>query len=157
MRILIDTRIWALGLKAPFLTPDDAALKYATTAQSFLKRAIRSKNEILISSQLAAEIFHVLAQRGNRMQAPQARRLLQDLFSRRTTIYRPVSRNIFDRCMELSSAGGIHIWDYLVAFPFEDALDRIYTMDPHFHHKDFQTLAQVENPVGPWKTEGQEL
>lgn len=59
--------------------------------------------------------------------------------------------------MQFSAESGIHIWDYLVSHPFEDGIDKIYTLDPHFQHRDFQNIAQVENPIGPWKTEGQEL
>jgi predicted nucleic acid-binding protein len=155
-KILIDTRIWALGLKAPYVRLDDPSFPHASMAQLFLKRVLRKKNEILISSQLAAEIYHVLTQRGVRMSTAQARRSVQELFNRSTTTYRWITETVLGRCMDLSMASGIHLWDYLVVFPFEDGIDTIYTMDPHMQHKDFRELAQVENPIGPWKTEGQE-
>jgi len=157
MKILIDTRIWTLGLKAAFLAPDDPTLRHASAAQSFLKRTLKKKMQLLFSSQLVAEIYHVLTQRGRKIPGLQARQLVSDLLSRKTSIYRGVSEGVFSRCLELSAVSGIHVWDYLVAFPFEDGIDRIYTMDPHFQQTDFLSLAQVENPIGPWKTEGQEL
>jgi predicted nucleic acid-binding protein len=157
MKILIDTRIWGLGLKFPFMQVDDPVVRHAQAAQSFLKKMLRKDASILFSSQLIAEIFHVLTQRGTRVQPDQALRLISELLSRAKSLYRPISENVLTRCIQLSAASGIHVWDYLVVYPFEDGIDKIYSMDPHFQHKDFVGLAQLENPVGPWKTEGQAL
>lgn len=156
MKILVDTRIWVLGLKAPFLQKGDPEMKPATKASAFLKTMLTRNAGLLFSSQLIAEIFHVLTQRGKKMPAAQARTLITDLLERGGSIYRPVSQATFLRAMELSASSGIHVWDYLVVLPFEDLLDRIYTMDPHFQHPSFQSLCPIENPIGIWKTEGQE-
>jgi predicted nucleic acid-binding protein len=157
MKILIDTRIWALGLKTPFLTRHDPALEHAKVAQSFLAKILRKDHQLLLSSHLVAEIFDALTQRGNQIPSDQASRFIHDLLDRRGTVFRPVSQEILNRCMALSSRSGIPLWDYLVVFPFEDGIDRIFTIDPHFQDPTLQNLAPVENPLGIWKTEQQEL
>ena len=155
MKILIDTRIWSLGLKAPFLEKNDPHMRLATQAASFLKKTLNRNTDLLFSSQLIAEIYHVLTQRGKKMPPNQAKLLIGDLLERGGTLYRPISQATFLNAMGASAASGIHLWDYLVVLPFEDMLDRIYTMDPHFRHASFQTLCPIENPLGIWKTEGQ--
>lgn len=156
MKILIDTRIWVLALKAPFLEKNDPQMRLAARAAAFLKRTLNGNTNLLFSSQLIAEIYHVLSQRGKKMPAAQARALITELLERGGAVYRPISQSIFLRAMDISAISGIHLWDYLVVLPFEETLDRIYTMDPHFQHPSFQTFCPVENPLGIWKTEGQE-
>ncbi len=156
-KIVIDSRLWALGLKVPFLAKHDPAIQYATTAQGFLRKMMKEQNHLLFSSQLIAEIYESLTQTGNAIPADQANAFISELLSQKDSIYRPVSEATLRRCVELSTASGIHIWDYLVAFPFEDAIDIIYTIDPHFQHTTFQELARIENPLGIWKTEDEGL
>ena len=156
-KIVIDSRLWALGLKAPFLAKHDPAIPYATTVQGFLRKMLKEQNKLLFTSHLVSEIYDSLTQSGNAIPSDQANAFLAELLSQKDTIYRPVSEAALRRCAELSAASGIHIWDYLVAFPFEDAIDMIYTIDPHFQHSTFQELARIENPLGIWKTEDEAL
>ena len=153
MRIVIDSPLWTLGLKAPFVSPHDPILKMATAAQSFLRETLKKNWDLLFSSQLLAEIFEELTRKGNQIPADQSERLLSDLLLRKGTIYRPVSQNIMERCVHLSTVNNIPVWDYLVAVPFEDQIDRIYTNDPHFEHSSLSGLAEIENPLGVWKPE----
>lgn len=142
-------------MKAPFFSAHDSILPLATTAQQFLRSTLEKNPELLISSHLAAEIQYVLTSSGNQIPYDQANRLIQDLIARRGTLYRPVSQAVLTRAAYLSGTSGIPIWDYLVALPFEDAIDKIYTIDPHFQHSSLSGLAQIENPLGIWKEEGQ--
>jgi hypothetical protein len=133
MRIVIDSPLWALGLKAPFLSAHDPILTTATAAQSFLRETLKKNWDLLFSSQLLAEIFEELTRKG--------------------TVYRPISQNVMERCVNLSGVNNIPVWDYLIAVPFEDQIDRIYTIDPHFEHSSLSGLAEIENPLGVWKPE----
>ena len=153
MKIVIDTDIWALGLKGPFMTKHDPDAETALTAQSFLKKQLQEVDDLLFSDHLLFEIYDVLTRRGNQIPAGQAKRLIEDLIARSESVYRPVSSASLLRCVQLSSASGIPLSDYLVCYPFEDAIDRVYTMDAHFRHSSFQSLAQIENPIGVWKNE----
>ena len=155
-RILIDTRLWALSLKVPFLAEHDPVLEQAVKARNFVSSVLEN-DDLLFSSQLVAEIYHVLTQAGNEIPDDQARRLIGDLLERRGTIYRPISEAVLNQCMDLSARSGIHLTDYLVVYPFEDVIDRIYTMDPHFQHASLMSVALIENPLGIWRTEDQEL
>jgi hypothetical protein len=106
---------------------------------------------------LLAEIFEELTRKGNQIPADQSERLLSDLLLRKGTVYRPVSQNVMERCVHLSAINNIPVWDYLIAVPFEDQIDRIYTIDPHFEHSSLSGLAEIENPLGLWREEGESL
>lgn len=153
MRIIIDTPLWTLGLKAPFLSAHDKALQTAAQAQIFLREILRTNADLLFSSQLIGEIFDELTAKGNQIPSDQAERLIADLFLRRGSVYRPVSQSIIERALHLSATNHIPVWDYLIALPFEDQLDRIYTIDAHFEHPSLSGLAEIENPLGVWKEE----
>ena len=153
MRIVIDSPLWALGLKAPFLSAHDPILTTATAAQSFLRETLKKNWDLLFSSQLLAEIFEELTRKGNQLPADQSERLLSDLLLRKGTVYRPISQSVMERCVHLSGVNNIPVWDYLIAVPFEDQIDRIYTIDPHFEHSSLSGLAEIENPLGVWKPE----
>lgn len=43
----------------------------------------------------------------------------------------------------------IHVYDYLVAHPLKNIVERIYSADDHFQHEHFR-YAEVVNPVMPW-------
>lgn len=153
---LIDTRLWALAWKYPFMPSSDPAFRLAGRAHEFLRGKTSSQNRILISSQLAAEIYHVLTKRGRRLAPDQAAALLNELLGRKLVIYRHITQRVFERAMETSSKSGIHIWDYLVVLPFEGEVEVIYTMDPHMRDATFRQIGRVENPLGIWKTEGED-
>jgi predicted nucleic acid-binding protein len=151
MRIVIDTPIWSLGLKAPFLSRHDATLETATVAQNFLRETLKKNYDLLFSSHLLAEIFEELSRKGNQIPADQSERLISDLLLRQGTLYRSISQSIMARALQLSVTNHIPVWDYLIALPFEDQIERIYTIDPHFEHPSLATLAEIENPLGIWK------
>jgi len=151
MKIVIDSPLWSLGLKAPFLSAHDPALQTAAAAQFFLRETLKTNAELLFSSHLLAEIFQELTRKGNQIPSDQAERLMSDALQRKGTLYRPVSLNIMERALHLGAKNNIPLGDYLIALPFEDALDRIYTIDPHFEHPSLSGLAEIENPLGIWK------
>src|SRR5207249_10756339 len=85
MRIVIDSPLWALGLKAPFVSSHDPVLKTAIAAQNFLRETLKKNWDLLFSSQLFAEIFEELTRKGNQIPSDQSERLLSDLLLRKGT------------------------------------------------------------------------
>ncbi|MEW6686816.1 MAG: hypothetical protein AB1393_11520 [Candidatus Edwardsbacteria bacterium] len=154
MKILIDTRIISLALKHPFLTPLDPEYELSVRASGFVRKIVEN-HSLLVSSQLGAEIYHVLTMRGKRLPKEKAKELMEDLLSQNFVSYREITKRILQKAIKLSTATGIHIWDFLVVVPFEGEAQKIYTMDPHFLNKEFSRLAEVENPIGVWKVEGE--
>jgi hypothetical protein len=126
-------------------------------ARQFVLRE-RETGTMLFTSQLVAEIHHVLISRGaHRLPATVARDYLLELLGSRRSRLRTLSRRGLTRALNLSAESGIHVWDYLVALPWEGEIDRLVTMDPHYRHPHFSELAPVENPLGLWRHEGQPL
>jgi predicted nucleic acid-binding protein len=153
MRILIDTRIWGLALKSPYYTDADSVKELSVQAKAFVSEHLQ--NDILcISSQLLAEIFHVLTERGRKIPKSKAEELVRDIAQESEAIYRNPDKLIFQEAIELSRKTCIHIWDFLIVLPFKGEVERIYTMDPHFKSCKELQIAQVENPIGVWEGEG---
>lgn len=153
-QILIDTRIWVLALKLPLFKETDFDYPLSIKARECVDENLKN-NGILISSQLASEIYSVLTTRGRKLPSAQAAKLVKDILERENVTYKVISIEVFKRAMDLSAESGIHIWDFLVVLPFEGEIDLIYTMDPHFRDKSLNQIAKIENPIGVWKKEGQ--
>jgi hypothetical protein len=154
---LVDTRIWVLALRAPVAEPGSRLAALGERARRFVVRE-RETATLLFTPQLVAEIHHVLTSRGaNRLPATVARDYLLELLSSRRSRLRTLPRRGLIRALNLSAESGIHVWDYLVALPWEGEIDRLVTMDPHYRHPHFAELAPVENPLGLWRHEGQAL
>jgi hypothetical protein len=157
MRVLIDTRIWVLALRAPVAPAGSALARLGERAREIVQRT-RSEATILFTPQLVAEIQHVVTSRGpNRLPAPVARDYLLQLLADRRSRFRGLSRRQLHRALDLSAESGVHIWDYLVTLPWQGEMDRLVTMDPHYRHPHFREIGPVENPLGLWRHEGQPL
>jgi predicted nucleic acid-binding protein len=154
MRTLIDTRILILSFKFPYLSIQHKDYPDALQSKSFVEKIFQSNETILISSQLAAEIFHVLVNRGIKIPPAHANKYLNALLNHKNVEFKSPSKENILKAIELSASSGIHIWDYLVVLPFENGINRIITMDPHFNHPSLSSIARIENPINIWKTEG---
>lgn len=154
-KILIDTRIWVLTLKKLFFDEGSRELALSERAENTVRSALDADN-VLISSQLISEIFHVLTMRGRRIPKSQAVRFIADILDERKVIYRSISKEVAIESARLSEESCVHIWDFLVILPFRDEVDLIYSMDPHFRDCNQLQLATVENPLGVWKIEGED-
>ncbi len=110
--ILIDTRIWALGLKYPFITPEDQDYELAGKAHLLIATNLKSKKEkLFISSQLAAEIFHVLTKRGRKLSEKQASSLLTEILSLEKVSYRHIEKKVFLEAMSESNKSRESLWN----------------------------------------------
>ena len=155
--ILIDTRIWVLALRAPLYEAGSRLAHLGSRSAEIVRDAL-ARDVLLFSPQLVAEIHHVTTSRTRpRLPGAMARDYLWQILSRRNARYRPISRARLEEALALAAESGIHIWDYLVALPCKERLDRIVTMDPHYRHPHFGRLARVDNPLGLWASEGQPL
>ncbi len=153
LRVWIDTRIWGLGLKAPFYSEQDPIKPLALQAKAFLAQQFE-QNFICLSAQVAAELFHVLTARGRRLPKGVALNLLISLLNHERVIFRCHTKDMLVRAAAMSVGTCVHLWDFLAVLPFEDCLDRIFMMDPHFQSCKELQLAPVENPFGVWAPEG---
>jgi hypothetical protein len=154
---LIDTRLWVLSLRAPVAAPGSRLAELGEHARRVVAAA-RAEGVLLFTSQLVAEIQHVLTSRGSsRLPPDRARDYLRQLLAAPRSRFRTPSRRQLLRALDLSAESSIHVWDYLVVLPWEGEVDRILTMDPHYRHRHFADLATVENPLGLWRHEGQAL
>ena len=153
-RILIDTRIWALALKAAYMERSDPDYGLAIQAKDLVSNALE-REQLLMSAQLVGEIYHVATRRGLKVPPGDVVVYLDNLLSKKNVLSATTSKKALKRAMRLSVQHNLHIWDFLVAVPFEGNVDVIYTMDPHFRAPYFQGIAKVENPLGVWKVEGQ--
>lgn len=153
-RILIDTRIWSLALKNPFISEESQGKDLYVQAAKFVDEAI-NREEILLSSQLIAEIYHVLRFRGKKVDKEKALELTLDILDDEKVDFRNVEEEHIREALRLSTITGIHIWDFLVVLPFRGEIDTIYAMDPHFRDCKNLQLAPIENSLGIWKVEGE--
>jgi predicted nucleic acid-binding protein len=153
-KILIDTRIWVLSIKFPYITEQHKDYDISLRAKTFVEKTIKDKNIILVSNQLVTEIFHVLVNRGIRIPSDHAKTYVSSIVKHKKTNFKGATKEILLKAIEFSSSSGIHIWDYLVVLPFKNSIDLIVTMDPHFQHPTLNSFASIKNPVDVWKVEG---
>lgn len=153
-KILIDTRIWVLSLKLPFMPVTDSDFGMAEKARDWLVQEFVNSNRILVSSQLVAEVFHVLTRRGRKLPCRQAEILLLEILEHDFVSFKHADEATLLKSIRMSCESGVHIWDYLVVLPFEHEVEVIFTMDPHFQNDSFMKIARIENPLGIWRSEG---
>lgn len=131
----------------------DSDYNLDTQAKIFLINTLKN-DQILMSAQLLNEIYHVTTTRGLRIPSTDVMIYLNDILTKENIIFIPTTIEDVKRCFNLSSQYNTHIWDFMVVIPFENDIDIIYTMDPHFQNSYFKKIAIVENPLGVWKVEG---
>lgn len=157
MKVLIDTRVWVLALRAGVAPPGSPLALLGEKARR-LVADVRGTSTLLFTPQLVAEIHHVLTSRGtHRLPATTASAYVAQLLADRRSRFRSPTRRQVIRALDLAAASNIHIWDYLVVLPWEGEIDRVLTMDPHYRHATFKGLCRVENPLGLWRHERQPL
>ena len=153
-RVVIDSRIFSMALKLPFLPRSHPDYPLAHQAQVFVAKRLEG-DDILLSAQVAAEVLHVMTQRGHKVPDELAGELITDLLACPNVHYAAPDLPTFLSALDLSSRTGIHIWDFLTVLPFEGRIETIHTMDPHFRECKELQIAPVANPFGDWRKEGQ--
>ena len=156
MNIFIDTQIWAYAFKRPsqqfFRNKEEyeRAFSIHQKANEFLQKAL-TEDTIYITTHQLAEIFHVLAYRGSRVNTIRAYDILESIIKSMRTVIVEISRKHYREAMRLSSLSGIHVWDFLCVLPIRKNIDIAYTNDKHFLHPTLKNLLpRIENPVEIW-------
>jgi predicted nucleic acid-binding protein len=142
---LVDSNIWHFA----YIVPEKEEFKgIHRQASEFLENLlIDSKVKIGISQYQIAEIMDLL-RKGNLSRV--LRQKVFDGFGPPKFKIVPVTMSILKAAFRKSLESGIHIYDYLVAFPLKAEIDVIFSSDDHFQHPDFQAIAPVTNPLAPW-------
>ena len=133
-----------------YVTPKDSAYSEIHERASDFLLPILSDPEIKIgmSSYQVGEILEVLRKVG-------ASKNIRKNFALATQskdkfLIRSLSYNVVLSAFQKSLESNIHIYDYLVILPVKDLIDGIYSADDHLLHKDFTSIAKVENPLDNW-------
>ena len=153
MKTLVDTNIYVLALKHPIITTDSPDYQLSIKAKVVFRDTLNN-DDVLISGQLVAEVYHVLTQRGKKMPPDKAYIYIQDILRRDNVTFKGITKKVYRKALKFSAKTKIHIWDFLVVLPFEGEIDRVLTMDSHFQDERLSQIAPVENPIGVWRTEG---
>jgi len=106
-----------------------------------------SNISICLSAYQLGEIFDLF--RKYKIDRVVESKIYQDFFTEKFII-RNLCLNHFKEAYKLSKRSLIHIYDYFVVLPIEDIVDKIYSADDHFQHKDFTSICKVTNPLFPW-------
>ena len=143
--ILVDTNIWHFAMVKP---AEEEFLDIHRRANEFLLSTLTDEDtRIALSSYQIAEVVEVL--RRSRVDLDARMRLLAD-FKTRKFFVADLSLGVVEEAIRASSESGIHIYDYLVAYPLKGVVGRIYSADDHFQHSHFIKMAEVINPLLPW-------
>jgi len=156
MNVFIDTQLWVYAFKKPvrkgFQSEDEfeEALQMHEKANRIIQESLIEHIIYLTTHQLA-EMYHVLAFRGVRMDRRRALTIIERILKSSRTVIVEVKRRHYREALRLSSLSGIHIWDYLCILPLKERVDIAYTNDKHFLHPTIKSLlSKLENPLGKW-------
>ena len=143
--VLIDTNIWHFALVKPVEEP---FREIHELASKFLSSILFDPSQrIAISCYQISEVLEVL--RRSNLSADSRLKLLED-FGKSKFFVKPLDFPAVMSAVGDSVKSNIHIYDYLVAYPFRGIINRIYSADEHFKHPHFNEIAEVNNPLSPW-------
>ncbi len=143
--ILIDSNIWHFTYVKP---KENNFEEIHSSAVKFLSSVLIDNNiKIVITTYQIAEIIELL--RKNNIEIEKRKRLLNDFKKDKFFIKEITMKNVEELLLK-NMISNIHVYDYLVAYPLSGIVDKIYSADDHFQHKDFREIAEVENPLHPW-------
>lgn len=143
--ILVDTNIWHFAMVKP---REEEFLEVHKRANSFLLSTLMDENiRMALSSYQVAEVLEVL--RRSHVDFDTRMKLLADLKTRKFYVAEVLFRTV-EEAIKDSFESGIHVYDYLVAYPLKGVVTRIYSADDHFQHAHFIKMAEVVNPLFPW-------
>ncbi len=143
--ILIDTNIWLLG----FIPIKEIKYQFLhKKANLFITEKLQNKNTtICISTYQIGEIMELFRRYG--LNKTRREEIFTEFFTKKF-ITRDITLKIIKEAFDLSDNSSIHIYDYLVALPAKNIVEKIYSADDHFQHKDFTSICKVTNPLSPW-------
>ena len=142
--VLVDTNIWHFA----FVKPREQefaevhALARDAVEELLTDRGVR----IAMSAYQAGEVIEVLRRSGVGLETREG--LLRDLGTGKFFV-KDLTFDAVISALSDSAESGIHVYDYLVAYPLKGIVGRMYSADDHFQHEHFR-FAEVVNPVAPW-------
>lgn len=142
--MLVDTNIWHFA----FVKPSEEEYTEAhTLAKDALEKLLTDKGvRVAMSAYQAGEVIEVLRRSGVDRETREG--LLGD-FGTGKFFVKDLTFEAVRRAATDSAESGIHVYDYLVAYPLRGIVERMYSADDHFQHEHFR-YAEVVNPVAPW-------
>lgn len=127
---------------------DEDFLEIHRSASSFIENVLKDDSIIIATTHYhIAEIMNLL-RKGN-LDNKLREKIFQGFKTPKFKVGK-LNMKILDLCFKKNLNSGIHIYDYLVALPLKGIITEIFSADDHFHHKDFQEIAKVTNPLYPW-------
>jgi len=146
-KILIDTNIWYYSYVE---TKETEYIEIHNKANEFIINKIEDNTVIIyLNEYQVAEILEVL--RKGKVDIEKRDNLIQDLIEKKKKFsIVNTGFKIIKECYNKSKFSNIHIYDYLVVYTLKDIVDKIYSADDHFQHKDFTSICEVINPLKPW-------
>ncbi|MEE8167342.1 MAG: hypothetical protein V3T58_00530 [Candidatus Hydrothermarchaeales archaeon] len=142
--ILIDTNIWHFAFVKP---REDEFAEIHGVAKDVLQELLSDREvRIGMSAYQAGEIIEVLRRSGVNMKTRAG--LIRD-FGTGKFFVKDLTFDIVRDALTDAAKSDIHVYDYLVAYPLRNIVERIYSADDHFRHEHFG-YAEVINPVMPW-------
>ncbi len=141
--ILIDTNIWHFA----YIIPQDKVYLYIhKKAKDFIEKTLKDIDiKIVISEYQIIEIISLLNK--YEFDNDSLLKIFNDFYTEKYEIYK-TNKKILEEAIKKSTESKIHLYDYLVVLPGKDAIDKIYSADGHFQHKDFTSICEVINPLG---------
>lgn len=144
-RIIIDTNIWHYSYVIP---GEEGYKEIHNCAETFILEKLSNIDvKLILSSYQVGEILEVL--RKALVEKDKIIRLADRFKTEKFEIV-DVSFKIVSDCHTKSIKSDIHIYDYFVVLPVKDIVEKIYSADDHFQHKDFTSICEVINPLKPW-------
>ncbi len=154
--VFIDTELWVYSLKRPDQSryQDTQRFQLDTDkhldAKSFFKKLNPDCHYYFTIHQLC-EIYHNLRFRGSQLDAAFVNKFMTSLASAPTSTIIEISKEVYERCTQLSQQSNIHIWDFLCIIPLSGKIDLIYTTDKHFQNQYIVDLGiPIRNPLKEW-------
>ncbi len=142
--VLVDTNVWHFA----FVRPKEREFaEVHARAKETLERLLADKEvRIAMSSYQVGETLEVLRKSGVDQKTIEG--LLED-FGTGKFFVEDLTFDAVKDATEDSASSGIHVYDYLVAYPLKHVTEKIYSADDHFQHRHFR-YAEIVNPVAPW-------
>lgn len=142
--VIVDTNIWHFALVEP---REKGYKDIHLAANDFLEGLLSDPDvRIFLSAYQAGEIIEVLRKSGVDVEVRS--NLINDFATGKFFVKDLLFDHVLE-CLKDSSSSGIHVYDYLVAYPLRGLVNRIYSADDHLLHKDFN-FAEAVNPLSPW-------
>ena len=142
--VLVDTSVWHFAFVEP---KEKEFTEIHARAREALEKLLSDRDiRIAMSAYQVGEVVEVLGRSG--VDSKTREGLIKD-FGTGKFFVKELTFDAVAEALRDSFQSGIHVYDYLVAYPLKGLVERIYSADDHFRHEHFG-YAEVVNPVAPW-------